>query len=505
MVIRPIKKIMNYRKLTQLLITLAIALLVASCSDSQAVRLRYEAERLYYQADRQMKIAADAPETLRMSMMKSAADAYGVSLEYALASLDSISAATHSVEKREVGYLAFQAANRLSSLYFRVHNFDTCVTILSRLLDKSSYDGHEQVTTNISLGRALQASGQWDSALVVYHAALGNHFPPVDDSGNVIKVLFNIPSHIFQIAQAIGDSAAAREHYEIALEYYNSLITEDSDSSITTMSHTALAKLYYDTGQWGMVISQLRHMADSSADNFIDVQINIADIYTRLPQGRDSAIAQYGALLDNLKPSDSMYIPHLKFKIARMKIDAGEYSEARERLLEIKKNHQLYYNATPLVQFSIAQTFELLGNWNRAETEYKYLIEKFRGSQQAMGTYLHIGDHYRDQDRNNESQKWYRDAENYYDEIATRRAGTLVEARALTFKADLNRRWDNNKRAAEILVSIFENFPDSDLGRKGLLQATAIYRNQLNQPEIADSLLDNLRSMLLQPQEGWGT
>lgn len=505
MVIHPIKKIMEYRKFTLPLICLPIALLMFSCSDNQAVRLRFEAERLYYQADRQMRIAADAPERSRTHSMKSAADAYGVSLEYALASLDSISEGTHPVEEREIRYLAFQAANRLSSLYFQARSFDTCVSILSRLLEKASYEGAAQVTTNIGLGRALQASGQWDSALTVYHSALENYFPPVDDSGEVVEVLFRLPLHIFQIAQAIGDSAAAREHYETAREYYNSLITAGSDDPSTIHSHTALAKLYHETGQWGMVISELRHLADSSANNYIDIQINIADIYTRMPRGSDSAIAIYHTLLDNLEPVDSLYIPRLRFKTALMQMEAGEYRQARDILIEIKKNHPLYYGATPLVQFTTARTYELLGRWNRAETEYKYLIEKYRGSQQAMAAYLYLGDHYRDQNRNDEAQKWYQDAEKYYNEIAARGAGTLIEARALTFKADLFRRWDDLKRSAELLVSLFEKFPESDPGRNSLLQAAAIYRNQLNQPEMADSLVDRLRTMLLQPEEGWGT
>lgn len=496
---------MEYRKFTLSLIAPALALLLVSCSDNQAVRLRYEAERLYYQADRQMKMAVDAPAHSRMLNMKSAADAYGVSLEYALASLDSIPVGSHPVEEREVRYLAFQAANRLSSLYFQARSFDTCVSILSRLLEKASFEGTAQATTNLGLGRALQASGQWDSALTVYHSVLESYYPPVDDSGKVVEVLFRLPLHIFQIAQSVGDSAAAREHYEIAREYYNSLITTGSDDPSSILSHTALAKLYHETGQYGLVISQLRQLTDSASNNYIDIQINIADIFTRLPRGRDSAMAIYQTLLDNLKPADSLYMPRLKFKTALMQMEAAEYRQAREILLEIKKTHQLYYGSTPLVQFTLARTFELLNRWSRAETEYKYLIEKYRGSQQAMATYLHLGDHYRELGRNDEAQKWYQDAENYYNEIAARGAGTLVEARALTFKAELYRRRDNPKRSAELLVSLFEKFPESDPGRASLLQAAVIYRNELKQPEIADSLVDRLRSMLLQPEEGWGT
>ncbi|MDH3938309.1 MAG: hypothetical protein OEV68_13355, partial [candidate division Zixibacteria bacterium] len=277
-----------------------------------------------------------------------------------------------------------------------------------------------------------------------------------------------------------------------------------SDPS-TVASHAALAKLYHEVGKWGMVISELRHLADSNADNYIDIQINVADIYTRQPQGSDSAKAIYRSILDKLEPADSLYVPRLRFKIALMEMDDGEYRQARERLVELKREHPIYYNSTPQVQFTIARCFELLGRWNRAETEYKYLIEKFRGSQQAMATYLHLGDHYRDLDRNDEAQKWYRDAEKYYDQIAMRGSGTLVEARALSFKADLYRRWDDLKGSADLLISLFEKYPESDPGRNSLLQAAAIYRNQLNQPDMADSLVDRLRSMLLQPEEGWGT
>ena len=122
-----------------------------------------------------------------------------------------------------------------------------------------------------------------------------------------------------------------------------------------------------------------------------------------------------------------------------------------------------------------------------------------------MATYLYLGDHYRDMGRNDEAQKWYREAEGYYDEIASRGSGTLIEARALVFKADLYRRWDDYQRSAELLVTLFDKYPQSDPGRTGLLKAAAIYRDELNQPERADSLIGRLRSMLLQPEEGWGT
>ena len=502
---RPIKKIMEYHKTLLSTTLLILAMSLVSCSDNRAVRLRYEAERLYYQADRLMKDAASAPEQSRTTIRKSAADAYGETLEFSLSVLDSISSTEHPVEHREIRYLAFQSANRLASLYFRARVFDTCVSILSRLLDKTSYEGAAQVTTNISLGRALQASDQWDSALTVYQHALENHYPPVDDSGEVVDVLFMLPLHIFQIVSAVGDTSAAIGHYERAEDYYRSLVALKPGGKVVTAAHTVLARLYHETGRWESVISELQQLEDSTGDNHIGIRVNIADIYARMPNCVDSAVAMYQSLLLQLEPADSLYRPRLKFKIALMKMEKGDFVDAREILIDIKRNYPRYYGVTPLVQFTIARAFERLGRWSRAETEYKYLIEKYRGSERAMATYLYLGDHYRDMGRNDEAQKWYREAEGYYDEIATRGAGTLIEARALVFKADLYRRWDNYQRSAELLVTLFDKYPQSDPGRSGLLKAAAIYRNELNQPERADSLIGRLRSMLLQPEEGWGT
>jgi len=495
---------MDYHKIAPSLL-LILALGLASCTDNQAVRLRYEAERLYYQADRQMKEATIAPDRSRPTAMMSAAGAYGLALEFSLSALDSISSTEHPVEQREVRYLAFQSANRLASLFFQARNFDTCVTILSRLLAKASYEGAAHVTTTISLGRALQASDQWDSALTVYQSALQYHFPPVDDSGVVIDVLFKLPLHIFQIVRAVGDSATASARYRETERYYQSLVDLDPNSRAAAAAHTALAHLYHETGEWRRVINQLRRLEENASENAIDIRINIADIYARMPKGIDTAVVLYQSLLANLRPADSSYLPRLRFKIALMKMEKGQYREARDLLIDIRKDFPRFYAGTPLVQFSIARSFELLDRWSRAETEYKYLIEKYRGSEQAMATYLYLGDQYRKLGREDEAQQRYREAEEYYDEMIERGAGTLIEARALAFKADLYRRWNNYQQSAQLLVTLFEKFPESDPGRSSLLKAAAIYRDQLKQPQRADSLVARLRSMLLEPEEGWGT
>jgi tetratricopeptide (TPR) repeat protein len=494
---------MDYHKIA-LPLLLLFTLCLVSCSDNQAVRLRYEAEKLYYRADRQMKDANLAPDRSRAQVKLEAADAYGKALEFSLEALDSISIERNPVEQREVRYLAYQSANRLASLFFQARRFDTCVTILSGLLAKASYEGAAHVTTTISLGRALQASDQWDSALTVYQAALDYHFPPVDDSGEVIDVLFKLPLHIFQIVRAVGDSGAASIRYRRAEEYYRSIVELDPPSDPAQAAHTALARLYHETAEWRKVIDELR-LLEEKAEDPLEIRINIADIYSRMPNGNDSAVALYQSLLAELQPADSAYRPRLRFKIALMKMEKGRYREARELLIDIKRDYPRFYAGTPLVQFSIARSFELLDRWSRAETEYKYLIEKYRGSEQAMAAYLHLGDQYRKLGREEEAQQRYREAEDYYDEMIERGAGTLIEARALAFKADLYRRWDNYDESARLLVAMFEKFPQTLPGRSSLVKAAGLYRDRLGQPQRADSLMARLRSMLLEPEEGWGT
>jgi tetratricopeptide (TPR) repeat protein len=144
----------------------------------------------------------------------------------------------------------------------------------------------------------------------------------------------------------------------------------------------------------------------------------------------------------------------------------------------------------------MAETFEKEGNFDRAQTEYKFLIEKYRGSEEALAAHLHLAGLYDSLGRTAAASRWRQEAARACQELAARGGGSRQQAIALFWQARLAQQQDDWAQAAEILAGLFERFPDTEIGRRGLLRSADIYRNRLGRPEQADSLMLALRSAL---------
>lgn len=499
----PIMIVMECRRIASICgVTLSVVILL-SCADNMAVRLRYEAEKKLHQAEKLLADARIKPELADPHTMRAVADRFGEVVEFCYQVLDSVNSQSYPVEHREVQHLAFRSSSRLSQLFFSYKRFDTCAAILNRLLGRVQLDEPELLTTYVNLGQALQATGLWDSALVIYDNALERFYPPVDGSGEVILALFNIPAHIFRVVNMIGDSAEVADMFHKAHEYYSGLAADFPDTRLAPAAHANLARLYDDTGQWEKEIAELSAMTDTASRSNLTIQLRIADIYGTRTKDLNRALKLYNEILDGLENSDTLARPQVFFKISMVKMEQGRYAQAREILVDLKKDYPQFYTATPMAQYAIARSFELEGNWSRAEVEYNYLIENYRGSDEAMSTFMYIADLFEKQGRKRESERWFKEAEQHFDEMAAIGTGTVVEAKALAYKADLYQQKNDWNRSAEILLSLFDKYPDSEVGRQALLKASAIYRKKLHDRAAADSLIEVLKATGTQIEQGW--
>lgn len=124
------------------------------------------------------------------------------------------------------------------------------------------------------------------------------------------------------------------------------------------------------------------------------------------------------------------------------------------------------------------------------------MIEKYRGSDEAMTALLYMIDYMKQRNRLTEADRWYQMAEEHYDDVAYTSRGTITEAKALFYKAELKRRAGEHTRAVDILLRVYRKFPASEPGHRALLGAADVYRNELNNPSAADSLINVLRLQL---------
>ncbi|MFH1374641.1 MAG: tetratricopeptide repeat protein [bacterium] len=487
-------------------IVLLIPVLVLCCSDNSAVRLRYQAEKAAHYAEKSLQEIHHRVESADESSFREVTDRFGHAADYSLASLDSIDSTINPLEYQQIQQLAFQTSDRLSRLFYARGQFDTCRSILSRLPDRMYLNTSQQVSVRLNLGKTWQASGFFDSALAIYRNTLQVFYPPVNDSGEVIDKLLDLPAHLFRVTEMTGDSSSAANMLTLAEQYYLTLLDDCSGAHPAAAVRAGLIRLYNHTGQWNKEITQLQVVLDSNQPAAIStasssveharqaIKLRLSDIYATNPDRHQQALTLYREILDSLAPSDTILRPQILFGIGETILAQGDHSRARQKLLRLKREYPKFFAATPPVQRAIARSFELEGNFNRAELEYLFLIESFRGTDEAMAAYLHLADHYDKQNRMTEAARWYRQAEQNFDEVATMAAGTATGAGALSYKADLYLKRRDWRRSAEILLDLFGRYPHTEAGRRALHKAANIYRRKLDNRVAADSLIKVLKT-----------
>ena len=476
---------------------LLVAISLIACADNQAIRLRYEVEQFYYEAGRILRDVGSKPDSARQDDMSRAAELYGRAFTLSVAALDSVDAKKHPVERRELQYLAFQSASRQSQLYSYARQYDTCVTILGGLVSRVPLDRAQAMTARFNLGQALQMAGRWDSALTTYDSVLAQNDPPLDDSGRVVVNLMNLRLHLYRVVRTVGDSLAAARQYRLAERYYSALIENYPAASPThRAARENLARLYDAAGEWEQAITQLSLLAQPRSADYQRLLITMADILNSRGRLLDSAQALYQKVLTGVSQVDTVLAPELQFKLAQLLMQQGRYDEAREILIDLKRQYPNYYDTTPAAQEAISRSFELQNNWGRAEIEYKFLMEKYRGTEPALEAYLHLAEHYELEKRTTEAERWYGEAEEAFQQLATRGQGTEQEALALSYQAQLLQRRSHWLEAVEVLKAAFDKFPDSEIGDRSALQAAAICRERLDRPAEADTLAQRLRASM---------
>jgi len=469
---------------------------LSGCSENPALRARYQAEKMFFRAERVARGARVRPGLVTPELSRQLGRQYGDALEFCYTALDSVPASVWPVEHRQLSDIAFRAAIRLSQLAFSEERFDSSVAVLSRLMARVPLAGAPNVSVHLNLGRALQAAGKWDSALSMYDYAVDHFYPPMNDQGDILVGLFNLPNQIYDGLLKVGDTAAAQAQATGAEAYYRLLIDEYPGTNLAGAGHINLAKLYERLGRFQDAVTELSRLTDTTGRIATPAQLRIASLRATELSQPDLAIEEYDRILERLTGRDTLQRPMVMYNKGLVQMHQREYDRARQTMIEIKRRYPGFFNQTPNVQYAIARTYEVEGDQDRAETEYKYLINGFPGSEPSLATYLYLIQQYTRQGRQVEAARYEGFAETEYDRIAATQPGTRAAAAAMSYKAELYRQRGNWNQATALLTQVFDQYPTSEIGFRAAIVAAVIYRDELFNEPAADSLIDELKRRL---------
>lgn len=476
-----------------------LVLVGIGCSSPESVRLRYDAEKLYHQAEKLLTDAEVRQQLRNDAVTREVRDAFGAALASAYLALDKVDQASDSAEYMQLSQIALRSASRLSQFFYTLRRYDTCTVILNDLLGRLKLPALETAVTWVNLGQSLQATGQWDSAITVYNKATDLVDPPIDMRGDIITPVFSLPAQIHEIYSRVGDSAHALQQYAMAVTYYERFARQRVGTKLGTGASTMLGILYGKGKQWPEAINAFEQVKDATGQTDWRAMTRVGDIYAIQLGQFDRALQTYDGILGRLTGQDTLARPQFIFKKALVYMEQKQYDRARELLAEINRNYRGYYMSNPAPQFVKAQSFEKEGHWDRAETEYRFLIDNYAASDQAMSSYLHVGDEMLKQGRKIEAEKWMGRADEFFRSIAGRAPGSQVEALALTYRAELLRRNSDWQGAASMLLQVFDKFPNDNIGQNALITAAQIHKDKLGAPATADSLIQSLRRIMTSP------
>ena len=463
-----------------------ICCLLISCSVNQNKQIQFNAERYLHRAEKIYNTAAIKPDLTDILTWSSVKSAYLKTINYCYTHLDSISVKDYREEREGLESIAFMATSRLSSIYYAEAKFDSSIIILEQLLSLTNPTDRALLSAESNLARAYHAKGDWQSGIDIYKSLIDTFYPPVDKDNKIIHEVLNLPIELFNINLKLKNITDPEKGSQSAREYYRRLIAEWPDTELQKAARRALARLYTDLSRWNDAIETLSLVRDSTGQVGVPETMKIGELYTTGKKDYTAAIGIYNQLLNRV--DDSTLLATIYTRIGIAYFDNKSYSECRATMETIKENFYSLYMSDPIPQKYIAMSYEKQGDWDRAESEYQWLITNFPDTEAAFNAFLVVADHYASLKNERLADAWYQKADEFYTRMQFKHAGTYIEASAISYRAEVARRQKKWEVAARRLEELFSRFPDKEIGYKGLINAIAIYRDKLNNKAKADSL-----------------
>jgi len=476
------------------LISIMTLALLAGCSGNPGKEIVFKAEKLYHDAEKLKQKAAIKPEFNDEEIRSQLKSAYLQVTDYCWTHIDSLPADKYPKDLKSLESVAFMAANRLTQIYFSQKKYDSVVAVSRQLLNFAHLEGTQLLTTQLNLAFALQSGGDLQGAVDIYHAQIDAFYPPVDNNNQIITSVLNLPMDIVKIYRMISNDSLAQIETEAGERYYEKLIKDWPNSDLATAARSNLASLYYGAGDWDKAISNLEMLKDSTGQVNIEAALMIASIIMRGKQDYKEALRLYDQI--SQRTTDTTILPMIMLRKGIAYYDQKQYDRCRKIMGDINDEYPGYFKRNSLPQKYIAMSFMKLGEWMRAENEFKWLIDNYSTSEAAFDAHLVIAEHYQKAKDDEMARTWFRRAEEFYKTMAARHPGSNIEASALSYLAELERMREDWKFAAGYLETLYDKFPSTDVGRKALINAATVYRDELDNPAKADSLIERLKSEL---------
>lgn len=486
----------HHLRIRKLILHLLIPVFVLTgCSKDNSKSIVYNGEKLYYKAEKLSETAAVKPELTSRAGWDNIKNAYFDVTGYCWRNIDSLPKERFPDERKELETIAFRAVGRLAQIYFSEKEYDSAILVIRQLSNFADLEGFQLLSSQLNLAKAFQAKGNPEETASIYRTLMDAFYPPVDNNNEIIDVVLNLPLEIVQTYRLLGDEESILKESRVAELYYNRLISDWPNSTLETSARNSLARLYNEMENWDKAVEALSLIRDSSGQVEIEAAMMVADIFLDAKKDYDTAIELYDEL--QARVNDTMILPIIHMRRGIAYFEKRDYEKCRKSMSRIGDDYAYFFRNISTPQKYIALSFERLGNWVRAENEFKWLIDNYPATEDAFEAYLSIAEHYEKVKSPDLARLWYRRAGEFYTMMANQHAGSEIELSAIAYLAEVAKREERWDQVVKYLESLYTRFPDSEIGRMALANASSVYREKFGDSAKADSLMAGLKAELM--------
>lgn len=469
---------------------LIVLFLIGGCDQQSPEKIRYDMEKLVFNVGKISERINIQPELSTAEDSLLLESAYREIIDYYFEHKDNPQFTDSTVELIEIGKMALTAQTQLARFYVSQKNLDSAMAGYLRIGKEIPAARFDIAGASMALALSYRTLEIYDSTIAIYDRILAEYYPPVDDLDRVNTDLLAIPIDKIKIIDAIGDSTEYSTVIDQALGYYSRL---RNDYPASLISHTAsiqIGRVYSMSKQWNKAIAELEQLKDSTGQVDINAALIIANLYIDAKKDIDKGIDIYKQILE--RQPDSTIIGSILLRLGTAYCAKKEYEEGRKVLAELKKKFPRRTGLMTQAQLYYAQAFEQGGRWDRALSEYQWLMENYPYSQESFRTALHIPDYFREEGDEKMAGIWYDRSIEFYQTAIRNKRGQPVAMAAHTFLSDAFQRKELWNESLETLESLNRLTPKSRIGAQALYNAASVAFNKLGDSIRAQGYIDKL-------------
>ena len=489
--ISPVPSI-NTRSALKLALTFALGLLLYACDDNRGVQLRYAIEKDLHATTRFADRLRIRPELVTPAQEAELYRQYVAIFRKSMASLDSLDRTSDELSAKEIEVLAFVAAHHAQEIDYQRGAYASAYAMLRELVSGTNLLSLEFFQARLNLGRAAQALGRWDEAVRLYDSLIAAYNPPFDNQGAIIYAAVNMPMEIYLAELRAGDSDLAHGRVRSIERYYQYLLDSFDNSELRNHTHKLLASFYRYESRFTEAVEHSRQVVDSAGKQTAEARLTEWSVIAEDLGDYQNVIREMNAT--TFTGEDSALNFERLYRIAEYYMALDNTDSARSTLYNLKTRYENEFGQSATPQRLIALSFARDNNWDRAENEFRWLIDNYIFSPEAYTAHIELLAHYVEVKDQRKSDVWRERALAFYDQSIARYAGRSLEAHAYRYKAEVLRLMKDWRGAAAALSIVAEKYPLTDVGRESALQAASIYKHELSDLRMTDSLIKIFRS-----------